>query len=120
MEFNPLEGSGKYLYNSVFEKSSDLLHEEITKVPLERKTEALSFERKEQDLTASTLEHVKNTFAKDLRDISMFGERQTGYYHVFGLPKPKGAHISLTELLKDWEKVKEDENFCKKLSKKKE
>lgn len=95
VEFNPLEASGKYLYNSIFTISTDLTHEDITNVPEERDQTNLSFES-EEDLTPSTLKRVSGTFAKDYDDIKRFGKRVNGFVHIHGLPE--GVKIDLDSI----------------------
>ena len=82
-ELNPYEGSGKYLYNTVFEESPDLTHEQMTKVPKERENAELSFYTVEK-LEASTTKTIKESFSKDYNDIVLFGQRINGFVHIDG------------------------------------
>lgn len=108
VELNPLEASGKYLYNTIFETSSDLLHQDITNVPEEKKYLSLSYESSEE-LTPSTIVNVQNTFAKDYDDVKRFGERQSGYIHISGLST--GTKINLQEFFSDITLVTEEDDL---------
>lgn len=77
-ELNPVHASGLYLYNSIFEKSNDILHTDISKVSEEFKDE---FENNNfGDIVENT--HSNNyrhphTFAFDLYNICMTGSKNT-------------------------------------------
>lgn len=93
LEFNPIECSGKFLYNTIFQYSDDLLHQEIENIPMEKKyynPRYGSFE----NLNPSTSTNVSNSFAKDYQDIKMFGKRFDGYVHFYG-DVPEGCKIDL-------------------------
>lgn len=107
LEFNPFEGSGKYLYNSIFTFSDDLIHEDIENVPNERKYLELTYDFVEKKLTPSTLKDVKGTFAKDLSDIERFGERVNGMVFVEGF----SGKINLSALLGSMQTIETDEEL---------
>lgn len=96
LELNPIEASGKYLYNSIFACSNDLLHQDVTRIPQEKDTSDLSFEYRETK-SPSTTKDIPKTFANDYKNIRQFGERVEGYVHIYGLPE--GVKINLAELL---------------------
>lgn len=96
LELNPMEASGRYLYNTIFEESDDLLHIDIENVPREKKKDKLSYECNE-DMCPTTTKMVDKSFAKDYEDIKTFGDRQTGYIHIFST-RP-GVKIDLSEIL---------------------
>lgn len=93
LEFNPLESSGKYLYNTIFEFSDDLSHSDIEKVPSERKYNQPGYQVEEK-LQNSTTDTSIGTFSNDYKNIQSYGERivaedvleylGNGYCHVFG------------------------------------
>lgn len=96
LEFNPIETSGKYLYNSIFDFSDDLLHQDIENVSEEKDKSELSYSVTEHKIP-STVTEINHTFAKDYSDIQQFGQPMEGFIHVNGL-KP-GQKIDIGALL---------------------
>lgn len=92
LEFNPIEGSGKYLYNSIFEYSNDLTHKIIENIPVERDKDNLNYGPFE-DKSPSTTDTLENSFAKDYSDIKRFGERIEGTMFIHGLPSDTKINI---------------------------
>lgn len=111
LEFNPLEASGRYLYNSIFSISDDLSHSNIKKVPEERDKRKLSYENNES-LVPSKLSNVPNTFAKDYEDFKRFNTRVDGFIHIDGLPS--NCKIDLASILSNMTLVEEDDLSSKK------
>lgn len=108
IEFNPLEASGRYLYNSIFTASDDLTHEDIECIPEERDKEEVSYEVT-KDLKASTLKKVQGTFAQDYDDIKRYGKRVEGFVHIHGLPE--GVKINIDELFANMTLLEEENEF---------
>lgn len=108
LEFNPIEASGKYLYNSVFSISQDLTHSNIEDIPKEKDKTEVSYTSNES-LKPSTLEKVNGSFAKDYDDIKRYGKRVEGYIHIFGLPE--GIKIDLDSLFGSITDIQEDNEF---------
>lgn len=75
VEFNSIESSGIYLYNSIMEKSENLLHSDITKISEEflDKKEDCSVEGKMFN-ERNNLYNVPNSFSSDLRSIYLTGD----------------------------------------------
>lgn len=96
LELNPMEASGRYLYNTIFEESNDLLHLDVENVPKEKRKDKLGYECNE-DMCSSTTKMVDKSFAKDYEDIKKFGARQNGYIHIFS-SKP-GIKVDLSDIL---------------------
>ena len=96
LECNPIEASGRYLYNSIFFQSNDLRHTNIESLPKEKDLSNVSYSTEEK-MRPSTLINIQDTFAKDYNDIKMYGRKVDGLVHVYGLPK--GVKINLNELL---------------------
>lgn len=95
LEFNPIEVSGCYLYNSVFDFASDLLHRDMLDVPAEKDKTNLSYTSSDM-IKPSNIDKISHSFAKDYHDIRRFGDRVDGYIHISGLnPNSK---INLQEL----------------------
>lgn len=88
LEFNPIEDSGKYLYNSIFENSTDLLHENIENIPCEKDKTKVGYEAKEALAPSTTINRV-GSFAKDYSDVQKFGERVNGYVYFSGSSEGK-------------------------------
>lgn len=108
LELNPIEAAGKYLYNSIFACSKDLLHQEITQIPIEKDKSSVSFEYNEHK-TPSTTKDIPKTFANDYKNIKQFGDRVEGYVHIFGLPE--GVKINLAELLAHAKPIESEADF---------
>lgn len=74
VEFNPIHASGIYLYNSVIEKSNDLLHSNLKNISKEffSKIDECSVDGKVED-HSSILYDVPNSFSCDLRSICKTG-----------------------------------------------
>ena len=107
LEFNPFESSGKYLYNTIFEFSDDLLHDNIENVPDEKVRIELSYINKE-NLVPSTTKALNNSFAKDYNDIKLFGDRFYGFVHISGAGNFK---IDLNELLSSCDLIQSDNDL---------
>ena len=75
LECNPIEASGRYLYNSVFSLSQDLTHTNIESIPEEKDSTKVSYSS-EVEMKPSTLVKVQGSFAKDYDDIKRYGKRQ--------------------------------------------
>ena len=86
LECNPIEASGRYLYNSVFSISEDLTHTNIESIPEEKDSTKVSYSN-EEAMKPSTLVKVQGSFAKDYDDIKRYGKRVEGFVHIFGLPE---------------------------------
>lgn len=110
LEFNPIEASGKYLYNSIFYFSNDLTHQDIENVPIEKDRSELTYEVVEHKEPSTIVDH-NNTFAKDYSDIQKYDEPINGFFHISGL-KP-GTKISISELMSNIsdENVSSDEDL---------
>ena len=106
LEINPIEASGRYLYNSIFSFSTDLIHSDIEDIPKERYKELVTFEKNEE-LSPSTLKNVNGSFAKDYEDIKKYGKRIDGFVHIFGLPD--GAKIDIDDLLSSLTSIEPEE-----------
>lgn len=105
LECNPIEASGRYLYNTVFSISNDLTHTNIESIPEEKDPSKVSYSSKEE-MKPSTLVKVQGTFAKDYDDIKRYGKRVEGFVHIFGLPE--GVKINLDELFSSMTIIDED------------
>lgn len=108
LECNPIEASGRYLYNSVFSISNDLTHTNIEAIPEEKDSTKVSYST-EDTMKPSTLVKVKGSFAKDYYDIKRYGKRVDGFVHIFGLPE--GIKIDLDSLLGSMTTIEEDSNL---------
>lgn len=76
VEFNPIHCSRSYLYNSIMEQSSDILHQNIWSLPNEKKEEKESFVLEGTMIECrKNLYDCKNGFAADLRSIYLIGFR---------------------------------------------
>ncbi len=73
VEFNPLSTSGLYLYNSVLEKSNDLVHVDIERVAPEFSDEKCSYGGKMVDYRGDLYENSRS-FASDLLSIYLTGD----------------------------------------------
>lgn len=114
LELNPLEASGRYLYNSIFSISDDLAHSAIEETPKERDKSKLSYENKES-LVPSKLSDIPNTFAKDYEDLKRFDTRIDGFIHIDGLPS--GCKIDLNKFISNMTLLEEgDLSHPKELS----
>lgn len=100
LEFNPLEASGKYLYNTLFEFSNDLLHNDIKNVPSEKDKSSLSFKPKD-NLMPSTLSDIEHSFSKDYNDIKKYGTRVEGFVHVSGKNPGKINVLNILKSISD-------------------
>ena len=108
LECNPIEASGRYLYNSVFSLSEDLTHTNIERIPEEKDSTKVSYSTKET-MKPSTLVKVQGSFAKDYDDIKRYGKRVEGFVHIYGLPE--GIKIDLDSLLGSITTIDEDSSF---------
>ena len=106
LECNPIEASGRYLYNSVFSISNDLTHSNIEAIPEEKDPSEVSYEPKEV-MRPSTLVNIQGTFAKDYDDIKKYNQRVDGFVHIHGLPE--GVKIDLASLLSSITNIKQDD-----------
>lgn len=83
VEFNSFGSSAKYLYNSIFTKSTDMLHTNVvTSIPKERRRESLGFNN--QEYFESSLTMSEGSFSKDITEIKKYGKRIDGYVSVHG------------------------------------
>lgn len=105
LECNPMEASGRYLYNSIFSVSQDLTHTNIESIPEEKDSTKVSYSTQET-MKSSTLVKVQCSFAKDYYDIKRYGKRANGFVHVYGLPE--GMKINLEELLSNITTIDEE------------
>ena len=105
LECNPIEASGRYLYNSVFSLSQDLTHTNIESIPEEKDSTKVSYSS-EVEMKPSTLVKVQGSFAKDYDDIKRYGKRVEGFVHIYGLPE--GIKIDLDSLLSSITTIDED------------
>jgi hypothetical protein len=105
LECNPIEASGRYLYNSVFSISQDLLHTNIESIPEEKDSTQVSYSA-EETMKPSTLVKVQDSFAKDYDDIKRYGKKVEGFVHIYGLPE--GIKIDLDSLLSSMTTIDED------------
>lgn len=87
LELNPLEASGRYLYNSFFDFSNDLTHSDIENVPIEKRNHNLSYDSTD-NLTPSIATKIRHSFAQD-------------YQHIRKLEKLVSGLIPIDELLSD-------------------
>lgn len=110
LEFNPLECSGKYLYNSVFSGSVDLTHEDITRVPIEKQSLDLTFEPIQVG-RPSTLVGFSKSFAKDYSDIQEYGDRVEGSFFMYG-ELPTGVKLNMNEILENAVPISSDDLDC--------
>lgn len=108
LECNPIEASGRYLYNSVFSISEDLTHTNIERIPEEKDSTKVSYSS-EETMKPSTLVKVQGSFAKDYDDIKRYGKRVEGFVHIYGLPE--GIKIDLDSLLGSITTIDEDSSF---------
>ena len=108
LECNPIEASGRYLYNSVFTMSEDLTHSNIELIPEEKDSTQVSYNTEEK-MKPSTLVKVQGSFAKDYDDIKRYGKRVDGFVHIYGLPE--GVKIDLDSLLSSMTTIDEDQEF---------
>ena len=108
LECNPIEASGRYLYNSVFSISEDLTHTNIESIPEEKDSTKVSYSN-EEAMKPSTLVKVQGSFAKDYDDIKRYGKRVEGFVHIFGLPE--GIKIDLDSLLGSITTIDENTSF---------
>ena len=108
LECNPIEASGRYLYNSVFSISEDLTHTNIESIPEEKDSTKVSYSN-EEAMKPSTLVKVQGSFAKDYDDIKRYGKRVEGFVHIFGLPE--GIKIDLDSLLGSITTIGENTSF---------
>lgn len=108
VEFNPIEASGKYLYNSIFSISEDLTHKDIEKVPPERDRTNLSYDTQET-LIPSTLKRINGTFSKDYEDIKRYGKRYNGFIHIHGLPE--GTKINIDDFFANATLIESDSDI---------
>ncbi len=74
LEFNPIHASGIYLYNSVIEKSNDLLHTNLRNISREflDGINEYTIDGKVND-NRESLYNVRNSFSYDLRSICLTG-----------------------------------------------
>ncbi len=105
LECNPIEASGRYLYNTVFSISEDLTHTEIENIPEEKDASKVSY-TPEFEMKPSTLVNIKGSFSKDYDDIKRYGKRVDGFVHISGLPE--GIKIDLDELFGKIQPIKSD------------
>ena len=105
LECNPIEASGRYLYNSVFSISDDLTHNNIESIPEEKDSSKVSY-NSEVEMKPSTLVKVQKSFSKDYDDIKRYGKRVDGFVHIYGLPE--GIKINLDELFSSMTTIDED------------
>lgn len=80
VEFNPIHCSGLYLYNSVLEKSEDILHtKNIRKISKEFITQIDNCKMEGQVINArnanGNLYEVRDSFFSDLRSVFLVGDR---------------------------------------------
>ena len=108
LECNPIEASGRYLYNTVFTMSEDLTHTNIELIPEEKDSTQVSYNTEEK-MKPSTLVKVQGSFAKDYDDIKRYGKRVDGFIHIYGLPE--GVKIDLDSLLSSMTTIDEDQEF---------
>ena len=118
LEFNPIETSGKYLYNTVFKYSEDLLHHNLENIPIEKENVELHYGPIELK-TPSTTTNKLNSFAKDYNDVKSFGTRINGFAFVDGLPA--GTKLDLYSIFQnskiissDISEVSDQKTFSKK------
>ncbi len=105
VEFNPIESSGKYLYNSIFSISDDLTHQNIENIPSEKYRDNLTYKPMEA-LRPSTLKDVPKTFAKDYHDIRRYGRRMNGFIHISGVSED--AKIDIDAILRKTKPLQSD------------
>lgn len=76
VEFNPIHSSGLYLYNSVMEKSTDLLHRNKKSISTEfiDTVEECTIQGKVVN-DRTNLYEIPNSFSNDLRSIYLTGDR---------------------------------------------
>ena len=76
VEFNPIHSSGLYLYNSVMEKSADLLHKNKKSISTEfiDTVEECTMQGKVVN-DRENLYEISNSFSNDLRSIYLTGDR---------------------------------------------
>ena len=108
LECNPIEASGRYLYNSVFTMSEDLTHSKIELIPEEKDSTQVSY-KTEEKMNPTTLVKVQGSFAKDYDDIKRYGKRVDGFIHIYGLPED--VKIDLESLLSSMTTIDEDQEF---------
>lgn len=75
VEFNPIEASGMYLYNSIIDSSVDLAHEDIDFLPAEADRNTIDTEPIKPNLNSRCKWDNYGEFAADLRSICTIGER---------------------------------------------
>ncbi|MDD3341450.1 MAG: hypothetical protein PHN72_04615 [Bacilli bacterium] len=81
VEFNAFETTARYLYNSIFSVSVDILHNDmINAVPVERRNENLGIDV--QEYMNSTHSMREDSFSKDLNDIARYGSRIEGDFFI--------------------------------------
>lgn len=120
VEFNPIHATGLYLYNTIFIKSNDILHndintisEEFLKNINELKTEGCLIDRR------SNL-YYPNTFAGDIRSIFLIGTRGLAHARNFELSSSAlGKHPNQLEVMKFTDSISseqqlKDDNIFKK------
>lgn len=97
VEFNPIHSSGLYLYNSVMEKSADLLHinkRNISKEFIDKVDECTVEGKVIND--RENLYDIPNSFSNDLRSIYLTGDRGVIFaYDVQLTPEDFSKHEEL-------------------------
>lgn len=102
-ELNPISSSGLYLYNSIYDKHSDLTHPIVEQVSLEF-LDSLDAMTYDGDMIngRSSLEDIPFSFANDLRNICYFGEANGSYIsthldsRLYGKEEPVVGRFNFT------------------------
>lgn len=120
VEFNSIDASGLYLYNSCIEKSDDLLHIDLNHVASEFRS-SLKHCTKEGKITidSQNLYSVPGTFSNDLCSMCIFGMPGVRVMDTHISTQDFGRHVPMIDLGSFVDPVQFDNDLHRPLVKKK-
>lgn len=115
VEFNPIHGSGLFLYNSVLEKSEDILHtKNIRNISKEFITQIDNCKMEGQVINAhGNLYDIRDGFSSDLRSIYLTGERGVIFAEDWELTV---ECLTKNATQVEWEEIESDEKLLNQYS----
>lgn len=99
VEFNPIHAAGPYLYNTIFKKSGDILHDDINTISEEFLSNINELKIEGRLINRRANLYYPNTFAGDLQSIYLIGTR--GLVHVRNFELPSNAYSKKVSSLGD-------------------
>lgn len=118
VEFNPIHCSGLYLYNSVLEKSKDILHtKNIRRISKEFIPKIARCKMEGQVINAfnndGNLYEIRNGFSSDLRSVYLTGERGI----IFAMDVNMTVECFAKKATAfEWERIISNEDLCQNSS----